>query len=155
MKAVSLIQPYATLIMLGYKQYETRSWQTAHRGTLAIHASAGKPKWAREVAENDPYIKRALEKHGLTFDALPRGVVLGTAWVDGMKHIDKPLIGTLSPLEFACGDYSMPGRYAWGLSEPLTLAEPVSCPGSLSIWQVPEPLAALVEHGLKSATLPV
>jgi hypothetical protein len=44
MKAISLIQPYATLIMLGLKTNETRSWDTKYDGPLVIHASAGKPK---------------------------------------------------------------------------------------------------------------
>jgi activating signal cointegrator 1 len=137
MKAISLIQPYATLILLGYKQLETRSWQTSHRGNLAIHASAGKPDWARAVCETDPYIRRALEKHGLTFDTLPRGAVLGTVGVRGMHVIDKPLVVRISPLEFACGDYSMPGRYAWELFAPVPLAEPIPCRGALSVWEVP------------------
>lgn len=38
MKALTLIQPWATLIMLGEKQIETRSWNTKYRGKLAIHA---------------------------------------------------------------------------------------------------------------------
>jgi hypothetical protein len=137
MKAISLIQPYATLIIMGYKQLETRSWQTSHRGNLAIHASAGKPDWAREVAERDPYIKRALDKHGLTFDALPRGAVIGTVGVRGMLPIDKNLVSRLSPLEFACGDYSMPGRFAWELFSAVPLDKPITCRGALSVWEVP------------------
>ena len=38
MKAITIIQPWATLIALGEKQFETRSWFTKHRGELAIHA---------------------------------------------------------------------------------------------------------------------
>lgn len=39
MKTISIIQPWATLIMLGEKKYETRSWQREHRGELLIHSS--------------------------------------------------------------------------------------------------------------------
>jgi hypothetical protein len=38
MKALTLIQPWATLVALGEKQIETRSWDTKYRGPLAIHA---------------------------------------------------------------------------------------------------------------------
>lgn len=38
MKAVTLHQPWASLIALGVKTIETRSWSTAYRGPLAIHA---------------------------------------------------------------------------------------------------------------------
>ena len=39
MKAISLWQPWATLIATGAKIYETRSWDTRYRGPIAIHAS--------------------------------------------------------------------------------------------------------------------
>lgn len=150
MKAVSLIQPYATLIMLGYKQYETRSWSTKHRGPLAIAASAGKPKWARDVAENCPIISELLARHGFTFDTLPRGGVLGVCDVVEMNSIDVYFIeNNITVEEEAAGDYSMPGRWAWLLDNVRPLPSIVGCKGALSVWTVPESLAALVEHGLK------
>lgn len=39
MKALTLWQPWASLVALGVKTIETRSWSTSHRGPLAIHAS--------------------------------------------------------------------------------------------------------------------
>lgn len=39
-KALSLWQPWASLIAIGAKRIETRSWATKHRGPLAIHAAA-------------------------------------------------------------------------------------------------------------------
>lgn len=41
MKAISLTQPWATLIAIGAKAIETRSWRTEYRGPLAIHAAKG------------------------------------------------------------------------------------------------------------------
>lgn len=41
MKAITLTQPYATLVSLGMKKIETRSWSTNYRGPLAIHAAKG------------------------------------------------------------------------------------------------------------------
>ena len=43
MKALTLWQPWASLIGLGVKTIETRSWPTAYRGPLTIHAAARKP----------------------------------------------------------------------------------------------------------------
>ncbi|NVO33490.1 ASCH domain-containing protein [Hymenobacter lapidiphilus] len=145
MKAISLIQPYATLIMLGYKSYETRSWTTKHRGPLAIAASAGKPKWAREVAEKDPIVSALLAKHSLTFDTLPRGGIVGTCQVGEMNPTDG--FSELSDTERACGDYG-PRRWAWTLYDVRPLPRLVGCKGALSIWQVPDAIAALVEHAL-------
>ena len=38
-KAVSLLQPWASLIAAGAKKFETRSWSTTYRGPLLICAS--------------------------------------------------------------------------------------------------------------------
>ena len=40
-RAISLWQPWATLIANGHKRYETRAWRTAYRGPLLIHAGLG------------------------------------------------------------------------------------------------------------------
>jgi hypothetical protein len=45
MKCLSIIQPWASLIAIGAKRYETRSWQTRLRGRIAIAASR---RWRRE-----------------------------------------------------------------------------------------------------------
>jgi activating signal cointegrator 1 len=46
MKALSLWQPWASLVALGVKTIETRSWSTSYRGPLAIHAAAVVPDHA-------------------------------------------------------------------------------------------------------------
>lgn len=38
---LTLTQPYATLVALGAKQFETRDWGTRYRGALLIHAGKG------------------------------------------------------------------------------------------------------------------
>ena len=40
MKVLTLHQPWASLVALGVKTIETRSWSTQYRGPLAIHAAA-------------------------------------------------------------------------------------------------------------------
>ena len=39
MKALTIWQPWASLLVSGRKKYETRSWATAYRGPIAIHAA--------------------------------------------------------------------------------------------------------------------
>lgn len=41
MKALSVRQPWAWLIVFGFKPIENRTWATKHRGETLIHASAG------------------------------------------------------------------------------------------------------------------
>jgi ASCH domain len=39
LRVLSLRQPWAWLVVNGYKDIENRSWRTNHRGPLLIHAS--------------------------------------------------------------------------------------------------------------------
>jgi hypothetical protein len=43
-KALTLWQPWASLVALGVKSIETRSWSTSYRGPLAVHAAKRKPE---------------------------------------------------------------------------------------------------------------
>lgn len=45
MKVLTLHQPWASLVALGVKTIETRSWSTQYRGPLAIHAAATMPSY--------------------------------------------------------------------------------------------------------------
>lgn len=45
--ALSLWQPWASLVALGAKTIETRSWSTKYRGPLLIHAARREPEWGR------------------------------------------------------------------------------------------------------------
>ena len=38
MKVLTIKEPWATLIIEGYKEYEFRSWKTNYRGKILIHA---------------------------------------------------------------------------------------------------------------------
>ena len=44
------MQPYATLLAIGAKSIETRSWKTPYRGLLAVHASQTIKREAATVA---------------------------------------------------------------------------------------------------------
>ena len=41
MKVLSIKEPWASLIINGYKKYEFRSWKTNYRGKILIHAGKG------------------------------------------------------------------------------------------------------------------
>ena len=48
-RTLSLWQPWASMIAVGLKRHETRSWETSYRGLLAIHAAKRPiPKRERE-----------------------------------------------------------------------------------------------------------
>src|SRR5438270_11273502 len=75
--ALSLTQPWATLVVTGAKRVETRSWKTPYRGWLGIHAAKGFPRWARELCSEEPF-RSALAAAGIdAWTDLPVGALLG------------------------------------------------------------------------------
>lgn len=52
MKVLTIKQPYASLITMGYKKLEFRKWKTNYRGTVLIHAGKGIDKMAMKKFEN-------------------------------------------------------------------------------------------------------
>ena len=44
MKALTIKEPWATLIIDGYKKYEFRSWESNHSDKVLIHVCAGVDK---------------------------------------------------------------------------------------------------------------
>ena len=62
MKALTLLQPWASLIAIGAKKIETRSWATKYRGPLAIHAAKNynTPKCAWEEPFKSELIKAGM-----------------------------------------------------------------------------------------------
>ena len=44
MKVLTIKEPWATLIIEGYKKFEFRSWKTNYRGKILIHSSANLEK---------------------------------------------------------------------------------------------------------------
>jgi hypothetical protein len=70
MKALSIRQPWAWLIIAGHKDIENRTWDTRHRGPLLIHAGRN---WARMSIEEIE--KRYRVK--ILRDKLLRGGIIG------------------------------------------------------------------------------
>lgn len=52
MKAITIKQPFATLIAEGMKQYEFRTWKTKYRGKILIHAGKSVDKEALKKYEH-------------------------------------------------------------------------------------------------------
>lgn len=51
-KAITIKQPFATLIAEGLKQYEFRTWRTNYRGEILIHAGKSIDKKAMKKFES-------------------------------------------------------------------------------------------------------
>jgi hypothetical protein len=65
-KAISLHQPWVSLIALGVKQFETRGWSTNYRGKLVICAAKKNSKQQQSQYETHiPHIICPIKNYGL------------------------------------------------------------------------------------------
>lgn len=129
-KVLSLLQPWATLAILGIKTIETRSWQTSYRGRLLIHASKGKAgKLIAERAE----IRKCIPP----FKDLLFGFIIGEVELVDILPASKDWEDEFSiqSLEFqAFGDESK--RYCWRFNNAVAYDEPIPATGRMGLWEI-------------------
>ncbi len=156
MRALSLTEPWAVLVAIGAKKFETRGWRVFYRGQLAIHASKMFPAWAKSLCdrewckrrgastEQDFAVADALAEAGLTVAALPLGAIVGVVDVlDCVPTTD--VLPTVTAREQGLGDYAK-GRFAIRLANPRHLPDPIPWSGRLGIWDVPDDVEAEIRR---------
>ena len=116
MKALTIIQPWASHIAEGRKECETRSWPTKYRGPLLIHAG-----------KNASYITEGFEHD------YPLGAVIAVATMVECVRTESIRV---DEQERELGDWT-PGRYAWKLADVRRLEQPIPWRGAQSLWQAP------------------
>jgi hypothetical protein len=148
MRAITLTQPWATLVAIGAKQIETRSWATSYRGPLAIHAAKGLGPVGgltglAALCQREPFAK-ALNEAGFTLGIVERQRAHVIAVVE---LVDCQPTDSLAPWrpsvrqdEFAFGDYS-PGRFMWRLANVRGIPMPIPAKGALGLWEWPYQVA--------------
>lgn len=132
MKAISLWQPWASLIAMGLKKYETRSWSTSYRGPLLI-CSAQKTS----VEQADIFFK-IYRKHQfgyMDWCDLPKGCAIALVQLTDCIKMDEAFIQQQTELEIDCGEWS-PGRYAWRLEEVKAIVPPIPVKGRQGLFNL-------------------
>ena len=119
MKALSVRQPWATLISRGLKTVEIRSWSTRHRGPLLIHAS-------RTVDE------AAMRRFGLR--DLPLGALVGQVELVDVRPFTADSWNLLAEEHLDPGRFQA-GLYAWLLERPRSLDAPVPWRGVPGLFE--------------------
>lgn len=136
MKAITLHQPWASLIAWGEKQYETRSWDTQYRGLLAIHAGKMPVTDAVLATIDRNYMDRAMQAH---FAEFPLGAVLCIVDLKFVVQTNPNLVTTI-PKEIAFGNWS-PFRFAWKLELVEVFEKPIPAVGRQGFWNWERPAA--------------
>lgn len=126
--ALSVRQPWASLIASGAKTIETRTWYTHHRGPLLICASAGPP-----LGRFRPLCRPLPEP-------LPRGVALCVARLVECRPM------TAADAE-AAKLRLYPGALAWVLEEVRPIRRPWPVKGRCRLFHADVPAGALAGSG--------
>ena len=133
MKALTLHQPWASLIIDGRKPVETRGKNCKHRGPLAIHAGL-------------TVDREACARFGYDPDAIPRGCVLGS-----VEMVDSVQFPHFAVTPDPYGDYSA-GRWGYVLENPVSLAAPVAARGYQWLWDWNLEASVLIAGALSGGT---
>lgn len=143
MRAITLMQPWASLVAVGAKRYETRSWKTNYRGPLAIHSSLKFPHSAQALCRAEPFASALLGNTDL-----PLGCVVAICDLAAVfsTSTDDSLFGAATEWpssELPFGDFG-PGRFAWLLTNVRSLENPIPARGTLSLWEWDETALGLL-----------
>lgn len=145
-KALSLHQPWASLIALGAKKYETRSWPTNYRGDLLICATKNF-KAAEQGWNSSSIIQSALSLRGFKqWQDLPFGQAIALVYLEECISTTKLAelfakgqfnrFRTTNELHY--GNYE-PGRYAFKLSIIRPIKDPFPVTGRQGLFEVELP----------------
>nr|DAY54996.1 MAG TPA: ASCH domain protein [Caudoviricetes sp.] len=123
MKAITIKQPYASLIVSGIKDIENRSWKTNFRGRVLIHASGCRGKnfniklTDSQMIEAFPFIGKKC-----FLGDIPFGAIIGSVEIKDCVQ-NHPSI------------WAEKGMYHWVLAYPWAFPEPIPAKGRLSFWE--------------------
>lgn len=147
MLALTVWQPWAQLLAIGAKRFETRGWPTPYRGPLAIHAGLQWRGGEAVLCWRSPF-REALEAAGVAVPPqalatsvrrfpriLPLGAVVAVAELADVIEC-WPHPEGLTREELLFGDWG-PGRFAWEIRNPVLLPEPIPLAGHQGLHPIP------------------
>ncbi len=132
LKALSLWQPWASLILLGYKHFETRSWFTDYRGSLVIHAAK---KHDGRIQDETAFVLQNEHNLFLDWEDLPLGKALCICDLADCIPITPTLRDRQTQLELDCGNWAL-GRWAWRLDNVRAIDPAIPIKGHQRLWNI-------------------
>jgi hypothetical protein len=133
MKALTICQPYAELILRGEKRVENRRWPTAYRGALLIHA--GKSRNWLELDDTGTFD----EAYNIPLAAMQFGAIVGIVQVRGCIY--KPRYRFTDPLILEAWSWLQnhehaEGPYCWILEDVRRFKNPIPYRGQQGLYDV-------------------
>ena len=134
-KALTIRQPWAELILRGRKPFELRSWRTDYRWSLVIHS-------AMKIDAGDAW------QLGLNPENLITGAFVGVAVLSDVRPFTREDARLLSQRHAGGNWYSK--LYSWVLKKPRRIS-PIKAKGRLGLFKVPEALERRIGRLLSQA----
>ena len=123
MKAISIKQPWASLIAHGIKDIENRTWKCPQKyigQRVLIHASKTVVGW-RESPLNF-HQREVAREYGFSFDELPKGAIIGSVLIAACVK-NNPSV------------WAEMGCWNWVLKDAVLFEKPIlNVKGKLSFW---------------------
>ena len=122
MKALTIKQPWASLIIEGYKKYEFRSWKTNYRGKILIHSGLSLEKDMQE----------RFKDYNLDYQL---GYIIGEAEIVDCILVDEKFneeLRNIDPIVYGRSNHVE--NYAWKLENIKKYDNPIPCKGKLGLW---------------------
>ncbi len=135
-KALSIRQPWASLIIAGHKRSRRVLGRRLTRSEDSASPSRRRSPCRRSsaAAEEEAFQRHSRATGFPALEQLPMGSVLGTVIVAGCRCIDPEFLESLDDQEEAFGIYA-PDRFAWLLEDPQPLEKPVPVCGAQGLWE--------------------
>jgi len=150
MQAISINQPFASLIVKGHKKFETRGRLPSPRKyigqRIAICSSGTRLKQWKEHCKSEEFQKFYNQLGWPVIDKLPHGVLVGTVIIDACEPMTKELIDSVIDEEKAYGEWKI-GNYAWKLREPEYFTEFQPVLGWMGFYDLEKAISDAKEKG--------
>ena len=145
-QCLSMHQPWASLLVLGFKRVEGRQWNTDHRGPLWIHAASRRPTTEEIAAVEDKYRRLYGEVEDMPAfpERYPTGVLLGRVELVNIEDRKSYWDRTPEPLREE-GD----SAYVFIIKNPLRLLVPIRMPGGKNIFTLDRGMWEGAKQGLR------
>src|SRR5689334_8116307 len=124
MKALTIRQPWAELIVSGQRAFEVRSWKPDYTGWILVHAG-------KRLDEE------AMRRLNIRAHDLALGAIIGKVRIDACIEFTEQSWENLRPQHMEWSAYR-PGMFGWHLSEATKFQQPISWSGSLGLFEIPE-----------------
>lgn len=130
MKAITIKQPWASLICWVLKDIENRTWKTNFRGRVFVHAGA---QWYENV-KNVPTLFTFWQGNEISRKDK------NSRFMEALLHKELPLSAIIGEVEIIdCVEnhpsiWAMEGQFHWVLTNAIQYETPIPCKGALSFW---------------------